>query len=85
MLTDAMLKRREARMIGLAGLVFLGLGSTMLAADARVGAESASAATGSDHQAKPAEPAECPIKKTIGGKTYCFQNDPALTKPQGGQ
>ena len=33
---------------------------------------------------KPAEPAECPIKKTIDGKTYCFQNDPALTKPQGG-
>ena len=28
--------------------------------------------------------AECPIKKTIDGKTYCFQNDPALTKPQGG-
>jgi hypothetical protein len=27
-----------------------------------------------------AEPAECPIKKTIDGKTYCFQNDPALTK-----
>ncbi len=33
---------------------------------------------------KPTEPAECPIKKTIDGKTYCFQNDPALTKPQGG-
>ena len=30
------------------------------------------------------EPAKCPIKKTIDGKTYCFQNDPALTKPQGG-
>jgi hypothetical protein len=28
--------------------------------------------------------AECPIKKTIDGKTYCFQNDPALTKRQGG-
>jgi len=35
-------------------------------------------------QALPAEPAECPIKKTIDGKTFCFQNDPALTKPQGG-
>ena len=35
-------------------------------------------------QALPAEPAECPIKKTIDGKLYCFQNDPALTKPQGG-
>ena len=30
------------------------------------------------------EPAKCPIKKTIDGKTYCFQNDPALTKPQRG-
>jgi hypothetical protein len=28
--------------------------------------------------------AECPIKKMIDGKLYCFQNDPALTKPQGG-
>ncbi len=28
--------------------------------------------------------AECPIKKTINGKLYCFQNDPALTKRQGG-
>jgi hypothetical protein len=35
-------------------------------------------------QVLPAEPAECPIKKTIDGKLYCFQNDPALTKPQGG-
>jgi hypothetical protein len=25
-----------------------------------------------------------PQRKTIDGKTYCFQNDPALTKPQGG-
>lgn len=28
--------------------------------------------------------AECPIEKTIGGKRYCFQNLPALTKRQGG-
>jgi hypothetical protein len=33
---------------------------------------------------KTGETAECPIKKTVGGKTYCFQNDPALSKPQGG-
>ncbi|HEV3241776.1 MAG TPA: hypothetical protein VGY14_00725 [Methyloceanibacter sp.] len=33
---------------------------------------------------KTGENAECPIKKTVGGKTYCFQNDPALSKPQGG-
>ena len=37
-----------------------------------------------EDKGKQAEPAECPIKKTIDGKTYCFQNDPALTKPQGG-
>ena len=34
-------------------------------------------------RAKPARAAECPIKKTVDGKTFCFQNDPALTKPQG--
>ncbi len=35
-------------------------------------------------QGKHTGTAECPIKKTIDGKTYCFQNDPALTKRQGG-
>jgi hypothetical protein len=35
-------------------------------------------------EGKTGENAECPIKKTINGKTFCFQNDPALTKPQGG-
>jgi hypothetical protein len=40
--------------------------------------------TAADEKGKQREPAECPIKKTIDGKTYCFQNDPALTKPQGG-
>lgn len=35
-------------------------------------------------EGKTGENAECPIKKMIGGKIYCFQNDPALTKPQGG-
>jgi hypothetical protein len=40
---------------------------------------------GSDSdQGKHTGTAECPIKKTIDGKTYCFQNDPALTKRQGG-
>jgi hypothetical protein len=38
----------------------------------------------SDSEGKTGETAECPIKKTIGGKTYCFQNDPAFSKPQGG-
>lgn len=35
-------------------------------------------------RSKPDEPAKCPIRKTIDGKLYCFQNDPALTKPRGG-
>jgi hypothetical protein len=39
---------------------------------------------GDGDQGKHTGNAECPIKKTINGKTYCFQNDPALTKPQGG-
>jgi hypothetical protein len=64
----------------------LGLGATTLAAEDRhIRASTPSATTAkSDDEGKPAEPAECPIRKTIGGKTYCFQNDPALTKPQGG-
>jgi hypothetical protein len=45
-----------------------------------------SAATESANSAgKTGEAADCPIKKTVGGKTFCFQNDPALAKPQGGQ
>ena len=36
-------------------------------------------------EGKTGENAECPIKKEVNGKTICFQNDPALTKPQGGQ
>lgn len=40
--------------------------------------------TSDSDQGKHTGTAECPIKKTINGKTYCFQNDPALTKRQGG-
>jgi hypothetical protein len=35
-------------------------------------------------QGKHTGDAECPIRKTINGVTYCFQNDPALNKRQGG-
>jgi hypothetical protein len=65
----------------LASLVLLVLASPVVAADLRHPASDAPAA---DDKGKQAEPAECPIKKTIDGKTYCFQNDPALTKRQGG-
>jgi len=55
----------------------------VVAADSTHPAKDASPAV-TDDNGKQAEPAECPIKKTIDGKTYCFQNDPALTKRQGG-
>lgn len=42
-------------------------------------------AASASSKGKTGESAECPIKKTINGKTICFQNDPALAKPQGGQ
>ena len=35
-------------------------------------------------EGKTGDSADCPIKKTVDGKTFCFQNDPALAKPQGG-
>jgi hypothetical protein len=62
----------------LASLVLLVLASPVVAADSRHPASDAPAAA--DDKGRQAEPAECPIKKTIDGKTYCFQNDPALTK-----
>jgi len=65
----------------LASLVLL-LACPVFAADSTHPASAAPAAA--DDNDKQAEPAECPIKKTIDGKTYCFQNDPALTKRQGG-
>ena len=65
----------------LASLVLL-LACPVFAADSAHPASAAPAAA--DDNDKQAEPAECPIKKTIDGKTYCFQNDPALTKRQGG-
>jgi hypothetical protein len=66
--------------------LLLSLGATAFAAeDLSAGASTGGAPkAGTDDQGKPTEPAECPIKKTIDGKIYCFQNDPALSKPQGG-
>jgi hypothetical protein len=66
----------------LASLVLLFPAGPVVAADSTHPANDAPAAA--DDKGKQAEPAECPIKKTIDGKTYCFQNDPALTKRQGG-
>ncbi|MGH6748348.1 MAG: hypothetical protein ACRECI_03395, partial [Methyloceanibacter sp.] len=58
------------------------LGTTAVPAAESV--QSADNRTGVSDKDKQTEPAECPIKKTINGVTYCFQNDPALTKRQGG-
>ena len=81
------LSGRAANFLGGALGVLLSLSSAtaLFAADnsAPATAPAKSEVTAVD-QALPAEPAECPIKKTIDGKLYCFQNDPALTKPQGG-
>ena len=68
--------------------VVLGLaGTTVVAAEESAkGPTGFSAATESANSAgKTGEAADCPIKKTVGGKIFCFQNDPALAKPQGGQ
>jgi hypothetical protein len=66
--------------------VLLGFGATAQAqTEQAAGPSGFSAATESaNSKGKTGETAECPIKKTVGGKTYCFQNDPALTKQQGG-
>ena len=44
-----------------------------------------SATESSASKGKTGDTADCPIKKTVDGKTFCFQNDPALAKQQGGQ
>jgi hypothetical protein len=66
----------------LASLVWPFLAGPVVAWDSRHPASDAPAAA--DDKGTQAEPAECPIKKTIDGRTHCFQNDPALTKRQGG-
>jgi hypothetical protein len=66
--------------------LMLGLGATaVVAAEPGMGPSGFAATSDSaNSKGKTGETAECPIKKTVGGKTFCFQNDPALTKPQGG-
>jgi hypothetical protein len=68
--------------VPLTSLVSLFLAGPVVAGDSRHPAGDAPAAA--DDEGKQTEPAECPIKKTIDGKTYCFHNDPALAKRQGG-
>jgi hypothetical protein len=68
--------------------MLLGFSATVLVAaeEPATGPSGFSAATESaNSEGKTGDSADCPIKKTIDGKTFCFQNDPALTKPQGGR
>ena len=60
------------------------LGTMPIAAAEATQPANVDAQTGASDKDKHTGTAECPIKKTIDGKTYCFQNDPALTKRQGG-
>ncbi|HSA67615.1 MAG TPA: hypothetical protein VLE24_08130 [Methyloceanibacter sp.] len=74
-------------MLPLAVAMLLGFGATALVAaeQSATGPSGFSATTESaNSKGKTGDSADCPIKKTVGGKTFCFQNDPALTKPQGG-
>jgi len=67
--------------------VMLGFGATTLVAaeEPTTRPSGFPAATESaNSKGKIGDSADCPIKKTVDGKTFCFQNDPALTKPQGG-
>ena len=64
-----------------------GFGAKALsAAEPATGPSGFPAATESaNSKGKTGDTADCPIKKPVDGKTFCFQNDPALTKPQGGR
>jgi len=66
----------------LASALLLGLSATSVVAADHLNGDLPN--TGAEDRTKPDdEPAKCPIKKAIDGKTYCFQYDPAVTKPQG--
>jgi hypothetical protein len=62
----------------LASLVSLFLAGPVVAGDSRhLASDAPDTPSAADEKGTQAEPAECPIKKTIDGKTYCFQNDPS--------
>jgi hypothetical protein len=85
MLRDVAMKRM---VLPLTVGFLLGFGATALAETDAMTSKGNGPAAGADSvesESKTGETAECPIKKTLGAKTYCFQNDPALTKPQGGR
>ena len=66
-------------MLPLTVAMLLGFGAPALVAAEQpaTGPSGFSAATESaNSKGKTGESAECPIKKTVDGKTFCFQNDP---------
>jgi len=78
--------RKTVRLLATGVLLVLGT-AAVAAADSvqSTGDRPQTGASGSNNDNdKHTGTAECPIKKTIDGKLYCFQNDPALTKRQGG-
>jgi hypothetical protein len=81
-------KREAMRTVSpLTVAMLLGFGATTFVAaeePAAVPSGFSAATESANSKGKTGDSADCPIKKTVGGKTFCFQNDPALTKPQGG-
>jgi hypothetical protein len=76
--------RKTVSLLATGVLLVLGTAAVAAAESTQSTTDSPQTGASDSDQGKHAGTAECPIKKTIDGKTYCFQNDPALTKPQGG-
>jgi hypothetical protein len=83
---DAKAKVMKKLVLSLTVALMLGFGATAVVwAEPAMGPSRFAATSDSaNSKGKTGETAECPIKKTVGGKTFCFQNDPDLTKSQGG-
>jgi hypothetical protein len=76
--------RKTVRLLATGILLVLGTAPVAAAESTQSTTDSPQIGASDSDQGKHTGTAECPIKKTIDGKTYCFQNDPALTKRQGG-
>jgi hypothetical protein len=76
--------RKTVRLLATGVLLVLGTAAVAAAEAVQSAGDHPQTGASDSDQGKHTGTAECPIKKTINGKTYCFQNDPALTKRQGG-
>jgi hypothetical protein len=73
------------KILPLTAALLLGCAATNVAAsEPATGLRFPAASASANSKGETGETANCPIKKTVGRKTLCFQNDPALTKQQGG-